>query len=114
VRQGKIGEAIPHLEKAVEYQPEDAETQGNLGLALAMTAKFAEALPHFEKAVKLSNGRDPAMLDLLAGAYAEAGRFPEAIETARRALAIATEQRNYELVEALKASIARYESRTSR
>jgi hypothetical protein len=47
-------------------------------------------------------------------AVAEAGRYPEAIETARRALAIATEQRNYELVEALKASIARYESRTSR
>ena len=35
-----------------------------------------------QQAVQLSNGRSPEILDTLAAAYAEAGRFHEAVETA--------------------------------
>jgi hypothetical protein len=59
----------------------------------------------------LSGGREPAVLDTLAAAYAEAGRFPEAVETARRAQALATQQSKRPLVEALAARIALYEAR---
>jgi uncharacterized protein YqfA (UPF0365 family) len=52
------------------------------------------------------------MLDTLAAAYTEAGRFPEAAQTARRALALATQQNKQPLVEALKARIILYEART--
>jgi tetratricopeptide (TPR) repeat protein len=108
---GRADEAIPHLEKAVAAKPEAFEYQFNLARILAAKSRFQEAIPHFEKAVQLSGGREPAMLDLLAGAYSEVGRFAEAAETARRALAIAERQNNGQLVEALKARLAYYESR---
>jgi hypothetical protein len=63
-----------------------------------------------EQAVKRSGGRDPEVLDMLSRAYAELGRFPEAVQIERQALAIASQQKNYPLAEALKARIAQYES----
>jgi len=110
-KQGRIGQAIPHLRKAVEYKPEDAEAHKNLALALGMTGRVKEAIPQAEQAVKLSGGREPLMLDLLGRLYAEANRFPEAAAAMRRALAAATQENNYQLMEALKARIALYESR---
>ena len=52
----------------------------------------AEAVELARRAVKLSDGREPAILGTLAAAYAEAGRFPEAVQTARKALELATQQ----------------------
>jgi anti-sigma regulatory factor (Ser/Thr protein kinase) len=40
------------------------------------------------------------------------GRFPEAVETARRALELANERNNQPLAEAVKARIALYEAKT--
>ena len=65
----------------------------------------AEALKLAAGAVDLTHGSDPRALDALAAAYAETGRFPEAVEAARRALAVAAPR----LVPALKARIAMYE-----
>jgi uncharacterized protein YqfA (UPF0365 family) len=62
--------------------------------------------------VELSGKREAATLDTLAAAYAEAGRFPEAVETARRAIALAGEQGRQPQVEALKAKMALYEANT--
>jgi tetratricopeptide (TPR) repeat protein len=108
---GRPDEAIPHLEKAVAAKPESFEYQFNLARILAAKSRFQEAIPHFEKAVQLSGDRDPAMLDLLAGAYAGTGRFADAAKTARRALALAEQRNNGQLVEVLKARLAYYESR---
>jgi Flp pilus assembly protein TadD len=67
----------------------------------------SEAVELAARAVKLSGAKDPAILDTLAAAYAEAGRFPEAVETARQALTLATEP----LAAELKARIALYEDK---
>jgi hypothetical protein len=40
--------------------------------------------------VQLSGGKSPEILDTLAAAYAEAGRFPEAVATAEKAEQLAT------------------------
>jgi hypothetical protein len=48
----------------------------------------------------------------LAAAYAEAGRFPEAVETSRKALDLATQQNKQALAESIKAKIPLYEART--
>jgi len=45
-----------------------------------------------EKAARLTNRNDPSVLDTLAAAYAEAGRFPDAVATAESALALARTQ----------------------
>lgn len=52
----------------------------------------------------------PDLLDTLAAAYAEAGRFDEALTSARRALVLANAAERAELAAALESRIARYAS----
>jgi hypothetical protein len=56
----------------------------------------AEAVELAGRACKLTGGRDARFLGTLDAAYAEAGRFPEAISIAEqsRALALTTSQNN--------------------
>ncbi len=110
MRQGEPAEAIPHLQRAIEAKPESAEAHNNLGLALAMMGLVKEAIPILEEAVKLSHGKDALMLDLLGGIYAQAGRKADAIRTGQRALAVATEQGNQGLAEAIRRRIQSYGS----
>jgi Flp pilus assembly protein TadD len=42
-----------------------------------------------EKACKATNNTDPEFLDTLAAAYAEAGRFDDAVRTAQQAIQVA-------------------------
>ena len=60
--------------------------------------------------MQLSGGRNPAYLDTLAAAYAEAGRFPEAVSTAQKALDLAEHQNRAPLVDGLNTRIKLYES----
>lgn len=60
-------------------------------LAAAPVAKIrngAEAVTAAEQSYRLTKGRSWFCLDALAMAYAEAGRFPEAVTTQRRAIAL--------------------------
>jgi Flp pilus assembly protein TadD len=72
----------------------------------------AEAVELAGRAAQLSGGREPAVLDTLAAAYAEAGRFSEAVQTARKAMELATRQNNRPLAESINAKISLYETRT--
>jgi len=110
----RLDEAIPHLEKAAAISPGSFEYQFNLGRILAAAHRFDDALPCFERAVKLSGGKDPVMLDLLGGVYAELNRFAEAAETARRALDIASRRGNSGLVDTLQARLAYYQAHADR
>jgi hypothetical protein len=69
-----------------------------------------EAVKLAERAVQLTGGREAIYLDTLAAAYAEAGRFDKALETARRGLEIATHQGHSQLGEGL-ASRSPFEDR---
>jgi tetratricopeptide (TPR) repeat protein len=75
---------------------------------LAAVRDGAEATAHAQRAKQLW-GDVPEVLDTLAAAYAEAGRFPDALATARRALELAQRQNNRASVDALKGRIALYE-----
>ncbi len=112
-RKGRVDEAIVHFERALQYKPDSADVHNNLGLALAMTGRLPEALPHIEHAVKLSGGREPMMLDLLARLYAQAGRFANAAQTGRRAAEQAIRQNKTQLAAELNARAAEYESRVA-
>jgi hypothetical protein len=54
--------------------------------------------------------REPVILQMLAAMFAETRRYPEAVEIARRALALAAEQRNQELEAALRSDLDRYQA----
>jgi tetratricopeptide (TPR) repeat protein len=70
----------------------------------------AEAVELARRANQFCGGRQPLVLDVLAAAYAEAGRFPEALETASKALRLATQQNNRASATALQARITLYKA----
>jgi spermidine synthase len=87
-------------------------------MARALAASPVDAVRNAEQAVKLgqravelSGGKDPQALDALAAAYAEAKRFPEAVQTAKTAIELAAQQRDPDLAE-LKARLRLYEAGT--
>jgi tetratricopeptide (TPR) repeat protein len=113
---GNIPEALARWRKGLELEPDDLSVLNQTAWVLATCPQAsvrngAEAVGLAERALKMSGGREPAVLDTLAAAYAEVGRFPEAVETARRAQALATQQNKGPLAERLAARIALYEAR---
>ena len=83
---GRLDEAIAHYRKTLELMPDHANAHNNLArlLATCPTARLrnaAEAIEHARRASQLCDGRRPDVLDTLAAAYAEAGRFAEALAT---------------------------------
>jgi len=109
-RAGRLDDAVEHLQKAVSVMPDSLEYRFNLGRILAARHSFADALPQFEKAVELSGGNEPQSLEMLADMYGELGRFAEAAETARRALALVERQNDAAHAQALQGRIAYYEA----
>ena len=88
---GKTEQAIGHLEQAVAAAPDNVEAMARLAWCLATCPQ--ESVRNGARAVKLarrarvlSGSATPQLLDTLAAAYAEAGRFAEAVEAARQAL----------------------------
>jgi Flp pilus assembly protein TadD len=63
-----------------------------------------------QQAVQLSGGKSPEILDTLAAAYAEAGSFPEAIETARQASDLSTAQNKKPLAEVIQNQLKLFET----
>jgi hypothetical protein len=64
-----------------------------------------------ERANKTTGGRNPVVLDSLAAAYAEQGRFPEAMETAKQAIQLVEAQGNPALSNLLQQHLKLYQAR---
>jgi tetratricopeptide (TPR) repeat protein len=113
---GQVREALAHWRAALRAQPDFLPALNEAAHVLAASPEAsvrngAEAVTLAERAVKLSGGREAMYLDTLAAAYAEAGRFPDAIATARRALDVATRPDQSQLREGLAARLRLYEAR---
>jgi tetratricopeptide (TPR) repeat protein len=113
---GHPAEAIKQYREAVRLAPGDVDSQRNLAWLLA-TADDAslrnggEAVEIGQRLNRLTGGKRSDVLGTLAAAYAEAGRFPEAIATAKTALKLAQEGRLSHSADALRSQIALYEAR---
>jgi Flp pilus assembly protein TadD len=70
-----------------------------------------DAVEFAERAVRLSGAREPTVLGTLAAAYAEAGRFREAVEVTQRAVALARQQNKESIARDLSARSASYEAK---
>ena len=115
VRKRMAVEAIAYYQKAIELQPQFISAQVNLAWLLATWPEPSvrdggKAVALAEKASQLAKDKDPLILRTLAAAYAEAGRFPEAVATAKRALAAAVTQSNTALTNALQTEIGLYQT----
>jgi Flp pilus assembly protein TadD len=112
---GQPGEGIAHYREALKINPDSSQIQNNLAWLLATYPEAsirngAEAVELARQAVQHSDGRQPEILNTLAAAYAEMGRFSEAMETARRSLDLALAQNNTTLADAIRARIKRYQA----
>ena len=114
--QGKVQEALAQWRKALELNPD--YTLALIQTAQALSASpaasdrnGAEAVKLAERAVELSKGEDPVFLDTLGMAYAENGRFADAVEIARRAQRLARAQNNSSLADVLDKRINLYQAR---
>jgi Flp pilus assembly protein TadD len=68
-----------------------------------------EAVALAERAARLTGGQDASILDGLAAAYAESGRFADAVEAGHRALGLASRQGKPDLSSDIQARVALYE-----
>jgi tetratricopeptide (TPR) repeat protein len=100
VVQGKPAEAISNYRQAIALTPDWADALNDLAWLLATchtpeVRSAAEAIRLAERACELSAGKEPRYCGTLAAAYAEAGRFDDAVRTAEKAkdLALAAGQR---------------------
>ncbi len=110
---GQIEATVSEYEKALEIRPDFAEAANNLAWILATCPKDsirdgARAVALAETADRLDPGNNPAILDTLAAAYAEAGRFPEAVVTAEKALQNAHVQSDFALAADLQRKLQLY------
>jgi Flp pilus assembly protein TadD len=92
--QQQTAEAAAHYTEALRLQPDLAEALNNLAWIRAAhpQAEFrngAEAVRLAERACKVAEYKEPVLVGTLAAAYAEAGRFEEAVATARKARELA-------------------------
>jgi tetratricopeptide (TPR) repeat protein len=94
-QQGKKGEALVEYQAALELDPDHLYALNDLAWMLATDADAGvrngvKAVPLAERAVRVTSSRNAQLLGTLAAAYAEAGRFQEAIATAQKAESLAT------------------------
>jgi Tfp pilus assembly protein PilF len=98
-KQGKYAEAMEEYKTVLQVQPDNVVDLNNLAWLLA-TANDAslrdgpEAVRLAEKACQLSNYQAPLCVGTLAAAYAEVGRFDDAVATAQKAIELATLRKN--------------------
>ncbi|MBV9732016.1 MAG: tetratricopeptide repeat protein [Verrucomicrobia bacterium] len=111
-QQGKVDQAIDHYQKALAANPRDVRAEANLAWALATTPQPAirktVSVKLAEDANQATGDANPRILRVLAAAYAQNGKFTEAVETGRHALQLATEQRNSGLADSLRSELDLY------
>lgn len=114
-QQGREAEAISHYKSALKTKPNHAPACNNLAWLLAAGSNPSlrdgpVAIQWAQRADQLAGGRNPVYLGTLAAAYAEAGKFDQAVKTIERALPLAAA--NAALSSALEKQKALYQAGT--
>jgi tetratricopeptide (TPR) repeat protein len=112
-QEGRVQEAVAHYQRALEIQPDFAAARGSLAWVFATSPQASlrdggRAVELAQEAVRVSGDGNPMLMATLAAAYAEARRFPEAMETAKLALELAATQNRTGLANRVRAEIAAF------
>jgi protein O-mannosyl-transferase len=114
--QGQVEAALPHYREAVHLSPNSALYLNDLAWVLATNPKAeirdgAEAVRLAEQACKLTGGKEPRCFGTLDAAYAEVGRFDDAVATATKARELALASGQQEIAQQAEARLAVYRAR---
>ena len=117
VQSGDVRAGIEQWETSLQIDPDDGNALNNLAWVLATfpadpIRDGKRAVELAEKATTLPGGNIPVVLRTLAAAYAEAGDFSKATNTAQRAIDLATAQNNSSLQATLRHELELYQART--
>jgi spermidine synthase len=112
--QGRVSEAVEVLREALQYDmtevPLIVEVVGLLATHPDEAVRDGrKAVKLAEDAAKITNFESPVVLDVLAAAYAEAGRFDQAIIMGHRALALAAQDQTGQLAGDIGKKLQLYE-----
>lgn len=112
---GKFGDAAGSYRAALKLQPDLMPAIVNLGWLLSANRdpkvrNGQEAITLAETALKIAGEEYPEAFDLLAAAYAEAGKWKEAVGAAQRASSLATKAGRRDITADLERKIKLYES----
>jgi len=116
---GRIERATELYEEVLARQPERPEALRNLAWILAAhpdpdLRDPGRAIALAERAASGGGARSPSVFDALAAAYAAAGRYDEATETALRAEELARAAGNERLAAAIRSRLAEYRRSATR
>ena len=105
--------AIDHFEQALALKPDDLSALNGLAWVLMDTSNKQFSNPEravtlARKACELTGNKHPAVLNTMAAAYASIGEFDMAIETAQRAIDLATSARSDQLADAIRERLELY------
>jgi cytochrome c-type biogenesis protein CcmH/NrfG len=114
-RSGRVRDAIGQYETCLQLNPDHVKACNDLAWILSCNGdptlrngtKAVELAMHAEQ---LSGGQNPVVMGTLAAAYAEAGKFAEAVSAETRARQIALSQTNNTLAELLEERLRAYEA----
>jgi len=111
--QRRFAEAVAQYHAILAYEPDSLPVMNDLARILATcddpkVRDVSKAVEVAERAAELTDRKHPGILDALALAHAEAGRFDRALEIARQALDLATGTGNTRLATRLRGQIALY------
>jgi len=111
---GRLPEAVEAYRRALGLRGDYVQAANNLAWILAThpdaeVRNGAEAVRLAEMACQATGQEDPGFLDSLAAAYAEAGRFEEAVATARRARALAAAAGDQRLAQGIQTRLGLFE-----
>ena len=112
---GRAREAVAQYNRALEINPDDIEAQNNMAWVLATCPDAAvrngiQAVAIAERADSLTMRKSPVISATLAAAYAEAGRFADAVKTAERAFQLASAEGNQSRASSIRAQIELYQT----
>lgn len=112
---GKPNEAISHYKTALEIDPNDTQALNNMAWTLATAPNAlirdgAKAVELAERANVLTRGKNAVIAATLAAAYAEMGRFDEAVETGKHAEQLARLEGNDARADSVRSQIEVYKS----
>ena len=111
---GRTGEAIAAYREVLRMDPELPMAQNNLAWILAthfdpMHRDGAQAVRLAEQAARATQFKRTGVLDTLAAAYAEAGRFEDAVRTVKQAIDLARSRGNSQAVAELESHLSFYQ-----
>ena len=114
VQQGRIREGVEEWQQVLAIQPDNGNAMSNLAWVFATSPDDSlrdgpKAVQLAEQALRISGDRIPIIFRTLAAAYAETGRFSEAIQTAQHGIELANNRGNPALASELQSSIYLYE-----